>query len=156
MYINKMIINIILAVIIIVAASGCGHSLPKEQNIPQGFASYEETETIRAVSSSGVMYRIKREKNEPYAELAFWKEALKKRMLDAGYIYVKDGDIKVGKRSGYLLELAAPLGTQDFTYLIAVCLQDNKQLVIVEAAGEMVAFLEKRQTIISTIEQLEL
>lgn len=155
MDITKEITKILICCFVVVGSFGCIPSLPEEQNIPAGFAPYAENNIIRAVSSDGVMYRIRREKNEPFAELAFWKEALKKRMVDAGYSFMKDEDIDIGKRPGYLLELAAPLGTQDYTYLIALCLKDD-QLVIVEAAGEMTIFKTRRQEIIATVQGLEL
>ncbi|MDH4319509.1 MAG: hypothetical protein OEV64_14060 [Desulfobulbaceae bacterium] len=154
MNMTKEIVKILICSLIVTGSFGCSYSLPKEQNIPEGFAPYADSKIVRAVSSDGVMYRIRREKNEPFAELAFWKEALKKRMVDAGYTFMKDEDIDMGKRPGYLLELAAPLGTQDYTYLIALCLQDD-QLVIVEAAGEMTSFKTRRQEIIATVQGLE-
>lgn len=154
MRINKSYIRYVLLIIITALAGGCVHKLP--DSVPQGFAAYENQQKIRAVSPDGVMYRIRREKNEPFAELPFWREALKKRMLDAGYNFMNEEDIKAGERSGYLLELAAPLGAQDFSYLIALFVNDNKQLVIVEAAGDMTVFAKWRPEIIKAIEGIDI
>ena len=98
--------------------------LSREGQPPQGFAAYRELWQdwfeLRAVSPDGVVYRVRTEDNEPTADLPFWQAALKKRMLDAGYILVAESETKAGKQPGYLLELAAPVGQEDFVYLIAL------------------------------------
>lgn len=155
MHINNLHIKYILFIMLTTLASSCV-STPPVKSIPQGFAAYENIEKTRAVSPDGVMYRIREEKNKPYAELPFWREALKKRMLDAGYRFMSEDDIKAGERPGYLLELAAPLGARDFSYLIALFVNDNEQLVIVEAAGDMALFEKWRPEIIKAIEEIEI
>lgn len=122
---------------------------------PVGFAPYKQTRSFRAVSPDGVVFRVRTEKNEPKAELNFWKEALKKRMLDAGYHFVSEGDIKAGEHVGYLLELSAPLGTQDYTYLIAVFDQGDR-LVLVESAGEIARFAGRREAVVAAIGKLSI
>lgn len=122
---------------------------------PAGFAPYSSSKIYRAVSPDGVVFRIRSEKNEPRAELAFWQEALKKRMLDAGYHFVREGEIKAGPQVGYLLELTAPLGTQDYAYLIAL-FEEGDRLVLVESAGEIARFAPRRESVLAAIEKLEL
>lgn len=117
---------------------------------PSGFATYEKGGAFRAVSPDGVIYRVRDEKNKPQAELAFWKEALKKRMLDAGYRFVSESDVKAGAAPGYLLELNAPQGSQDYTYLTALFVQGDR-LVIVESAGEVSRFKSRRDVVLEAI-----
>lgn len=121
---------------------------------PQGFATYEQKSPFRAVSPDGVVFRVRAEKNKPRAELPFWKEALKKRMVDAGYHFVSEKDIKAGGKSGYLIELAAPLGTQDYTYMIAL-FQNEDHLVIVESAGEISRFSARRDAVMAALDKLK-
>jgi hypothetical protein len=100
----------------LIVAAGCA---PRPQYpVPEGFAHYAQAQTFKTVSPDGVVYRVRMEENKPYADLSFWKEALKKRMLDAGYLFAKESDIAAGRHPGYLLELTAPLGQEDYTYLI--------------------------------------
>lgn len=120
---------------------------------PAGFAPYDQKKSFRAVSPDGVLYRVRQQENKPKATLAFWKEALKKRMLDAGYHFVSEGDIKADNEPGYLLELNAPLGSQDYTYFIAVFARDNT-LVIVESAGEVTRFKARREGVLAAIQKL--
>jgi len=122
---------------------------------PQGFATFHDWFGLRAVSPEGVVYRVRSEKNEPKAELGFWREALKKRMHDAGYAVVTDGDIRAGDRAGALLELAAPQGTMDYSYLIAVFV-DGSDLVIAEAAGEVTKLKARRENVLAAMSGIKL
>lgn len=118
---------------------------------PTGFATYDKDGgAFRAVSPDSVMYRVREEKNKPKAELAFWKEALKKRMVDAGYHFVSETDVKADTSAGYLLELNAPQGNADFTYVTAIFVQDDR-LIIVESAGEVSRFASRRSAVMDAI-----
>jgi hypothetical protein len=122
---------------------------------PQGFADYDDWFGFRAVSPEGVVYRVRAEDNDPKAELSFWREALKKRMLDAGYTFISDGDIKANGRAGYLLELAAPQGPMDYSYLVALFV-DGDKLVVAEVAGEVTKVRGRRQELVSAISAIRL
>ncbi len=104
--------------------------------VPTGFARYDnKARPFRAVSPDGVLFQVRAAEHKPEATLDFWREALKKRMADAGYTFVADSEITAGGVKGYLIELAAPMGTEDSSYWIAV-FPDGKRLIVVEAAGE--------------------
>ena len=75
---------------------------------PEGFAAFDDFGDFRAVSADGVMYRVRVEENDPEATLDFWKEALRKRMENAGYRVVAEQDLTAA-RPAYLLQLAASL-----------------------------------------------
>ena len=62
---------------------------------PEGFGEYEGKLVYRAVSPDGVAYRVKEVANEPFAELPFWKEAMTRRMKDAGYKVVDTASVTV-------------------------------------------------------------
>lgn len=102
---------------------------------PTGFAAYDKPRPYRAVSPDGLMFQVRSAKHEPEATLDFWKEALKKRMLDAGYTFVAESDLEASGKKGYLIELAAPMGAEDDSYWVAV-FPDGDRLILVEAAGE--------------------
>ncbi len=131
----------------VLALSGCRDF---EATAPAGFAAFEDPSAFRAVSPDGVTYLVRSEANEPFAKLSFWQEALKKRMVDAGYAFVSDSEVKAGPRTGYLLELAAPVGVEDYTYLIAIFAR-GEDLLIVESAGEVTRFVQHRDAIIKAI-----
>lgn len=150
---NKKI-TLILVFLVGILLSGC---TPKEVVVddypfPDGFAVYKRFN--RAISGTGVMYRVRTQKNKPYAKLDFWKEALKKRMLDTGYTFIKDEGIKSGKKKGYLIELTAPYGEDDYTYMIAVFLKNKDDILIVEAAGEILDFKRERSKVVDAIKKI--
>ncbi|MDQ6962628.1 MAG: hypothetical protein Q9M28_08905 [Mariprofundaceae bacterium] len=136
--------------------SGCPSSTKHLEGntwVPQGFAAYKAAKKQAAISPEGIVYNIRHEKNEPFAGLLFWKKAMKKRLLDTGYIFVAESDIQSKKQKGYLLELAAPVGKQDFTWLIALYVVNNK-LHIVEASGEEKIFKQHRQAIVDAAQKV--
>jgi hypothetical protein len=134
---------------LLLVASGCS-----QYPAPEGFAPFDERrEPFRAVSPEGVVYRVRTLENSPPADLAFWREAMKKRMSDAGYVVQKDGEVEASGDKGYLLELAAPLGTRDYAYLVALFVRGD-ELVIVEAAGEVVKLTARRDAILGAIRAL--
>jgi hypothetical protein len=141
-----------LAVAVFVLAS-CKHY---RATPPDGFAAYVSSDAFRAVSADGVIFRVHEEKNEPQAELAFWKEAFKRRMKDAGYGFVSDADVTTssGKR-GYTLELNAPQGAVDYGYFVTIFVSGSR-IVVAEAAGEVTRLAQKRAALATALEALDI
>ncbi|GAB6097137.1 hypothetical protein JCM14469_33910 [Desulfatiferula olefinivorans] len=140
---NKRPVLLLLFTALVLALAGC-RSLPLAA--PSGFAAYEGSFPFRAVSPDGVMYRVRTEDNTPFAELTFWKTALRKHMTDSGYRVIADADLTTKTLPGYQLELAAPMGDRDFTYLITLFV-DGDTLIIAEAAGDMALFKQHRSAV---------
>ncbi len=140
--------------VLVAAAALCGCRAFHAET-PEGFAAFDDWSRFRAVSADGVMYRVRSEDNDPKAGLPFWREALKKRMLDAGYIFVSDGELKAASEPGYLLELAAPVGQEDYTYLVAFFVKGSR-LVVVEASGEVTKFRPRRAAILAAMSRITL
>jgi hypothetical protein len=121
---------------------------------PEGFAPYKAREAFRAVSPDGVVFRVRAAEHEPEADLAFWKEAMTKRMVEAGYQIHAESGVEASGTPGALLELTAPFGTDDYSYLLAI-FPAGKELIIVEAAGEVATFAARRDAVISAIQRVE-
>lgn len=144
----------LICLLLLISGTGC--LTRQEWAAPAEFAVYPEEKPLKAVSPDGVVFRIKTEPNEPRAELSFWKEALKKRMLDVGYVFVREDDIAAGPNNGYLLELAAPMGVKDYAYLIAVFIDTQEdKLVVIESAGEIIRFNSRREDIVAAIQRVK-
>jgi hypothetical protein len=120
---------------------------------PKGFAPFPRGRNFRATSPDGVIFSVRCLEHKPSATLAFWKEAMKKRMLDAGYVLLTESDLQAGGTEGYLIEVSAPLGTDDYTYMIAVFPVGGK-LVLAEAAGEVARLAARREAILETMRAL--
>ena len=132
--------------------SSCAHFTAQP---PSGFAAYKSRCTFRAVSPDGAVFRIRSVKNKPKAGLPFWNEAIITRMKNAGYTLVDTSSISVQGRQAFVTELAAPLGAEDQTYLIAV-IYGPKRLTIVEAACEVSKFQKRKPEIIEAIKKIRL
>ncbi len=118
--------------------------------LPQGFAAYQGGEERQAVSFDRVVYQVRRVENKPLANLDFWRVALKERLAKTGYVVTADGDISAKGRPGYFVETTAPRGVADYMYLVALFVHD-KDLIVVEAAGELQAYKAQRDKILAAI-----
>ncbi|MFW6245411.1 MAG: hypothetical protein ACOC36_05945, partial [Fibrobacterota bacterium] len=107
---------------------------------------------LRAVSPEGVVYRIRHEKNKPYAEFSFWCEAFEKRMVDTGYRFSSDTVDNESQRAVY--EFAAPVGHMDYVYLVGL-IPIKKEIVLIEAAGDAVQFQQYRDAVFKAINQVK-
>jgi hypothetical protein len=148
---NRTGSTILLAALVIMLFS-CAHF--KAQS-PSGFAAYKSRCTFKAVSPDGVIYRVRSVKNKPKAELPFWNEAVITRMKNAGYTLVDTSSITVQGRQTFVTELAAPLGSEDQSYLIAV-IYGPKRLTVVEAACEVSKFQKRKADIVEAIKKIRL
>ncbi len=123
--------------------------------VPEGFASWRRKRRFQAVSPDDVVFRVRKAKNKPKAELSYWREALVNRMKDAGYTVLSESDIQASGTPGVLLELGAANGEQDQVYLVAVFV-DGRRLVIAEASGESSRFRPRREAVVAAIQGLEI
>ncbi len=122
--------------------------------VPEGFAAWGKARRFQAVSPDDVVFRVRRARNEPQADLSYWREALRNRMTGAGYTTIGESEIFASGTPGVLLELGAADGPHDQAYLLAVFV-DGRNLVIAEATGESVRFRSRRAAIVSAIEGME-
>jgi hypothetical protein len=124
--------------------------------VPAEFAQYHRGYVfkgpLRAMSPDGVLFTVRREKNKPRADLAFWREAMKTRMGQSGYRVVSDTSCTMQGREGALLKLAAPVGNQDYLYWVAFSLNPSgSSILVAEAAGEAKKFLARQEEIAKAI-----
>lgn len=139
----------VLALALAFALIGCGSFHPKA---PDEFAAYDRGAIfqgpLRAVSPDGVIFTVRTEKNKPKADLAFWRDAMKTRLQQAGYRIVSDSTCAMKGAEGVLLQTAAPVGNQDYFYWVAFSLSPNgNRILVAEAAGESKRFLAKRDAL---------
>ncbi|MEL6349557.1 MAG: DUF4349 domain-containing protein, partial [Myxococcota bacterium] len=99
--------------------------------VPDGFAPYRwPRREDRAVSPDDIVFRVRAEKHKPKADLGFWEEALLERMAAAGYQPAGDPKrLTVDGVQGTMVEFNAPLGTDDYTYLVAL-FPNGRKLII--------------------------
>ncbi len=130
--------------------SGLGRSAGVTVPTPDGFAAFHRRSQYAAINPDDVKLRVRTFRHKPKADLGFWTEALRTRMLAAGYLMVAEEKIESASGQGSLLELTAPYGDEDLRYLIAVFV-DGGRLVVVEAVGEASDFKAQREGITGAI-----
>jgi hypothetical protein len=117
---------------------------------PEAFAAYPRgivfKGPFKAVSPEGILFSVRSEKNEPVADLAYWRIAMKTRMSNAGYRVISDSASVMGGQPGALLKLAAPVGNNDYFYWIGISVT-GKDILVAEAAGEAKPFLARANEI---------
>lgn len=132
----------------LLSAAGCSSKFVT--TTPDGFAPYKQKRMFKSVSPDHVVYRIRTVKNDPFANFDFWKEALPERMKNTGYRVIRDSVISNSKGNALLLEMAAPIGTADYSYLVMMKVKDTK-ILIAEAAGQYADFQNRRESIIAAL-----
>ncbi|MEZ4236334.1 MAG: DUF4349 domain-containing protein [Myxococcota bacterium] len=137
---------------LVAAVRGGGDWRPVRGPVPAGFASWGRA---RATSPDGVVWRVRRERHRPAAALGFWEEAVREHLVACGYTLVGSAPVEVGGRTGVVLELAAPVGEEDWGWLVAV-IPDGRQLVVAEAAGELPRLEARREAVVAAIGGLRL
>ncbi len=130
--------------------AGCTPPVAPLPNGPAEFGVYANRSRLKAVSADRVVYQVKRLENKPFADQGFWQAALKERLTKTGYVVTSEGAIESGASKGYFVETTAPRGTTDYMYLVALFVQD-KQLIVVESAGELASYQSKRDSIFAAI-----
>jgi hypothetical protein len=121
---------------------------------PDGFSAWKKEGRYRAASPDGVLFRVRSVRHKPPAELPFWKEAVRERMVAAGYRLVSESEVEAGGVAGGLVELAAPIGTEDWTYLVAF-FPAGRKLVLAEAAGEISEVEPRKEALLAAIRALQ-
>lgn len=113
---------------------------------------------FRALSASGVLYRVRSEKFEPEqatTTLAFWKEATQKKLESDGYVVSDSQDLTLDGLPGASLTALAPIGSVDYAYLIAFA-PAGKRMVIAEAAGERAELDKVRAQVLEAIAAIKI
>ena len=117
---------------------------------PDGFAPFRLKRGFAAVSPDDVVFRVRVTKNKPRADLAYWTEALRTRLVEAGYRLTGEGEMPSAGGAGRYLELAAPDGERDARWLVAVFV-DGGRITVIEAAGEASRFAARREAIAKAV-----
>lgn len=133
-----------------VSISNC--SKPFLTAAPDGFAVYKSRKKFKSVSPDHIVYRVRTVKNKPYADFSFWREALPERMKNAGYRVISDTVLPIKNNSALLLEMAAPMGETDYSYLVMMVVK-KKKILIAESAGIFTVLQKRKSSVIDALKE---
>ena len=147
---SRLVLLYMITAITVVAVSSCRTTMITIET-PTGFARYSgysgaATGDNRAISPEGVVLRIRTEKNDPPQNLAFWTEALKNHLEQSGYKLLGEEEFDSEVGPGVLFEWIAPVDQEDWVYLTAIAVVDER-IAIVEAAGPYAFYRDYEQAI---------
>lgn len=136
-------------VVLIVSGVGCAHRGVK---VPEGFAKFHQMPgpQVRAVDPEGVLFRVRTEKQKQEAHISYWRQALRLRMEQSGYLTRDSISIKVDGIDGAAYEFIVPQGNSDQIYLIAF-VPRGRRIVVFEASGDVEQFSNSKSEILEAI-----
>jgi hypothetical protein len=144
---QKKVIGILLLLALLTACATL-----KVRN-PEGFAVAVSSSLLggrnifEALSPEGMLYRVRTVENYPPQGVAFWADALRNHLEEEGYTQVLETEaFEAGEREGVLFEWILPYGSEDYIYLTAIVISDEK-IAIAEAAGEHTVYLHYRDAL---------
>ncbi len=140
---RRYAIGLLAAAVLMVLAS-CA-TVPSVE-VPAGFAAYRDTAPPKAVSPEGVGFMLRQVDNEPPQSLEFWGAALERHMAEAGYLLVDQERFVAVAGSGIAFEWTAPVGEEDWLYLVAIVVAGDR-ILIAEAAGSVDRYRAYREAV---------
>ncbi len=144
---------IVLILLISLSLFGCANLEVKK---PAGFAETVRKNEYRAISPEGMLYRVRSVDNYPVKNLDFWSKALKNQLEKEGYLLTDEGEeFTAGDHRGLLYEWGVRYGNEDFIYLTAIIVFDNR-ITIAEAGGEHTIYDKYRQPILESLKSITL
>ncbi len=119
-------------------ASACGPTF--KMTTPDGFVKYEEGSDFKMITADGVRLKARQVENYPQADMAFWKDALARHMIERGYAKKSEHCFKTPKGiEGCTLDFLLPYGADDWILQETIFIEGD-QIVLVEVAGPFTRF----------------
>lgn len=122
---------------------------------PAGFAGFESAELPTAISAEGVGFRLRSVENEPAQTLDFWAHALERHLTESGYLPRERTPFRAPAGDGIAFEWIAPVGADDWAYLVAIVVTGT-EILIAEAAGPVELYDRHRAALGEALETIDL
>jgi hypothetical protein len=138
-----------LAPFLIFGALGLGCHPAVKMQTPNGFAElgHPGSYSFRAASAHGVVLAMRSEKNEPRANLDFWKDAVDARVRRQGYTPEGQASVKSADGcDGRQLRYVRVEDQRTYRYWLTLFVVDDR-VVVVEAGGDRENF-DPAQTLV--------
>lgn len=149
---KRLILSLVIATQVVACTPGL------KVDAPDGFAELEEQERYdyRATNAEGVVLGVRRKKNDPQGDLAFWSGALDAHLRRSGYEAVEAVDVtsRDGIKGKQIRYHRNHQGRQHHYWVTVFVTGD--QVVTVEAGGDEAFFGHQEKAIQRAIKGLEL
>ncbi len=135
-----------------IASVACGPKLAP----PPSFARVDGGDyDDRVTTPQGVVVAVRKEANDPRADVAFWSRAIDLRLLHDGYARASESPITTDRGlAGVELAYARADEGRTYRYEVAVFV-DGKRLYLVEAGGDAEVFDPARADVEKALRSLD-
>lgn len=104
------------------------------------FKRYEQSDSLKLITATGVRVKAREVENCPVAELPFWQDALERHLVARGYTLTsKETFTTEGGLPAATLAFMLPYGAEDWV-LSETIVVAGERVVLVEAAGPYALF----------------
>ncbi len=123
---------------------------------PPGFAELDEGDDYRyrASNAEGVVLAVRREKNAPKSDLAFWSGAVDAGLRRAGYTALEAHDVEASGHKGKQIRYRILRDGREHAYWVNVFVT-KKMVVTLEAGGDAELFAREEDAIKRAIASLD-
>jgi hypothetical protein len=134
--------------------SACG-GVPFRMQAPEAFKRFEETDDFRYITADGVRLRGRLLKNEPIADLAFWREALRGHLEKRGYVFQSEDCFRTAAGlDGCTLDFVLPHGAEDWVHSETLFVR-GEDLMLVEVAGPFALYTPHKASLQAALRTFE-
>jgi len=136
---TRVALTAALAALPLTSLAGCGGTA-SHLAAPTNFLELDEpgeSYAQRATSAEGVVLAVREVQNDPYGPLAFWVEAIKRRMRNVrGYALVEERDVRAASgEAGKQLRFGHDEAGGPYHFWLTVFVTDD-YVFVVEAGGK--------------------
>jgi hypothetical protein len=143
-----------------ILAAGCGPGFA--MNLPDRFVELTPengrgTYELRATTPDGVVVGVEVIENREQGGLAFWKEAILRRLRDQqGYALLSQAGVRAANgQRGHLMRFGRDLNGHAYRYTLAIFASEATPIFLVEAGGREQAFTPLEQQIETSIRRMQ-
>ena len=142
--------------------SACGPSI--EMTLPERFVALTDDPAVnrgryqyRATTPDGVVVGVMSLEHRVDGSLAFWSEAITRRIRDQqGYALLSEGDVSAARgEAGHIMRFGRDIDGHTYRYTIALFVTPDR-IYVVEAGGRDAAYAELEEGIEGALSTLRL
>jgi hypothetical protein len=131
-------INILSFFTLLLLLTACSANPPATYHLPvlNDFSVYQADPNARHISPDGIRLMVRNTPNNPKGDLAFWKEAIRRHLDEAGYLFQSQKTIEANQthQKGEALSFIVPYQGEDWGFAIVIFV-GNEELTLVEMTG---------------------
>ncbi len=138
---------------ILLLSCGPSYQLPPLDD----FSVYEKDRHARHISPDGIRLMVRNTPNNPKGDLNFWKEAIRRHLDEAGYLFQAQKTIESNQthQKGEALSFIVPYQGEDWGFAIVIFVEEET-VTLVEMTGPFKNFPKAWDNLSQKIHELKI